>query len=35
MAAAKQNIDKSDHKSVVELVIEADTEKMRHKGSGL
>ena len=35
MAAAKQNTDKSDHKSVVELVTEADTEKMRHKGSGL
>ena len=35
MVAAKKNTDKSDPKSVVELVTEADTEKMRHKGSGL
>ena len=34
MVAAKQNTDKSDHKFVVELVTEADTEKMRHKGNG-
>ena len=30
MAAAKQNT----YKSMVELVTKADTEKMRHKGSG-
>ena len=35
MATAKQNTDKSDHKFVMELVTEADTEKMRNKGSGL